>query len=77
MANIQISELSPLGTALFADNESLMGSIRDLTEDELKITGGSGKGSGSKKSGSKKSKSKKSKSKKSKKSGSCGCGYGC
>lgn len=79
---INIKDLAPVGASLFSDSESLMGNIRSLAEDELKISGGGGycgSGSGSGKSKSK-SKSKKSGSKKSG-SGSgcygCGCGYNC
>ncbi|MDJ0703178.1 MAG: hypothetical protein QNJ46_07860 [Leptolyngbyaceae cyanobacterium MO_188.B28] len=43
MANIKISNLKPAGSALFSDSESFMGSMRDVSEDELKITGGGGK----------------------------------
>jgi hypothetical protein len=75
MANISITDLQPAGSGLFADSESFIDSMRDLSENELKMTRG-GKGCGS---GSSKSKSSKSKSSKSKKSGSgsCGCGYDC
>ena len=55
MANIKISNLKPAGFALLSDSESFMGSMRDVSEDELKITGGYyryykkyGSGSGSK-----------------------------
>jgi hypothetical protein len=68
MASIKISEL--VGSALFSDSETFMDSMRDLTEKELKISGGHGYGtSKSKKSRSyskqsvSKSKSKKSRSK--------------
>jgi hypothetical protein len=76
MANISITDLQPAGSGLFADSESFIDSMRDLSENELKMTRG-GKGYGG--SGSSKSKSSKSKSSKSKSSGSgsCGCGYGC
>ncbi|MCG8364845.1 MAG: hypothetical protein MJA27_16140 [Pseudanabaenales cyanobacterium] len=40
MTNIKISNLKPAGSALFSDSESFMGCMRDLSEDELKITGG-------------------------------------
>ena len=66
MANISISDLHPAGSALFSDSESFMSFMKDLSEDELKITGGGGGGSG-KKSG------KKSGSKKSGKGSGCGC----
>jgi hypothetical protein len=66
MANISISNLQPAGSGLFNDSESFIGSMRDLSENELKMT-----------RGGKKSKSK-SKSKSSESgSGSCGCGYEC
>jgi hypothetical protein len=72
---ININDLSPLGASLLSDNESFLGNIRDLSAEELKISGGGGYsggyGSGSG-SGSSKSKSK-SKSG----SGSCGCGNHC
>jgi hypothetical protein len=74
MANIFINDLQSAGSGLFADAESFSDSIKDLSENELKMTVGGGKS---------KSKSK-SKSSKSSKSGSgsygyggCGCGYGC
>jgi hypothetical protein len=74
MANISITDLQPAGSGLFADSESFIDSMRDLSENELRMTRGGGS----------KSKSKsKSKSSKSSKSGSgsgyggCGCGYGC
>jgi hypothetical protein len=68
MANISITDLQPAGSGLFADSESFIDSMRDLSANELKMTRGGG-------SKSKKSKSKSSKSKGS--GGSCGCGYGC
>lgn len=43
MANISISDLNPAGSALFSDSEGFMDTIRDLSEDELKISGGHGK----------------------------------
>jgi hypothetical protein len=64
MARIEIGEIA--GAELFSSQDNFMDSMRDLSADELKITGGSGK-----------CKSKKSKSKKSKSKGSCGCGHGC
>lgn len=39
MANIQISELA--GSAFFSDSETYMDSMRELTKDELKMSGGS------------------------------------
>jgi hypothetical protein len=65
MANISITDLQPAGSGLFADSESFIDSMRDLSENELKMTRGGKKD--------------KSKSKKSYEtgSGSCGCGYGC
>jgi DNA-directed RNA polymerase specialized sigma54-like protein len=68
MANILISDLQPAGSGLFSDSESFITSMKDLSENELKMTLG-GKHS--------KSKSKSSKSKSSKSKSSCGCGYGC
>jgi hypothetical protein len=69
MANILISDLQPAGSGLFSDSESFITSMKDLSENELKMTLG-GKHS--------KSKSKsKSKSGSGSGSGSCGCGYGC
>jgi hypothetical protein len=67
MAHISIANLQPAGSGLFSDSESFIDSMRDLSENELKMT-----------RGGKKDKSK-SKSSKSKSSGSrsCGCGYGC
>jgi hypothetical protein len=70
MANILISDLQPAGSGLFSDSESFITSMKDLSENELKMTLGGG---GSKS----KSKSKSSKSKSKSGSGSCGCGYGC
>jgi hypothetical protein len=67
MANISISNLQTAGLGLFDDSESFINSMRDLSENELKMTrggGGSKAKSGKKKSGSKAK-------------GSCGCGYGC
>jgi hypothetical protein len=52
MAIVKISELA--GSALFSDSETFMDSMRDLTEDELKISGG-GRGKGTSKTGSPKS----------------------
>lgn len=74
MANISISDLQPAGSGLFANAETFVDSIRDLSENELKMTFGGGgygceKGSG----GSKKKSGFKYKSGK----GGCGCGYGC
>ncbi len=54
MSNIEISNLQPAGAALFLGSEDLTNSVRDLSEDELRIRGGSKKGY-SKKSYSKKS----------------------
>jgi hypothetical protein len=65
MANISITNLQPAGSGLFADSESFIDSIRDLSENELRMT-----------RGGKKSKSK-SKNSYGSGSGSCGCGYGC
>jgi hypothetical protein len=65
MANILISDLQPAGSGLFSDSESFISSMKDLSENELKMTLGGG---GSKKGSYKKS---------GKGSGSCGCGYGC
>lgn len=67
MARIELTELA--GADLFSSEENFMDSMRDLTADELKISGGSGKKCGSK--------SKKSKKSKSSKSGGCGCGGYC
>ncbi len=52
---ININDLSPLGASLLSDNESFLGNIRDLSAEELKISGGGGHSGGS---GSSKSKSK-------------------
>jgi hypothetical protein len=52
MANVELSSLQPAGAALFFGSEDLTHSMRDLTEEELKIRGGS---KGSSKSYSKKS----------------------
>jgi uncharacterized membrane protein len=65
MTRININTLHPAGTDLFNDSETFMTAVRDLSEDELRITGGGGGNS----SGSGKSKSKS-------KSGS-GSGSGC
>lgn len=43
MSNISISDLNPAGSALFSGSEGFMDTIRDLSEDELKISGGHGK----------------------------------
>jgi hypothetical protein len=58
VANISISNLQPSGLYLLADSETLIDSMKDLSENELKMT-----------FGGKKSKSKKSKSS----SSSCYC----
>jgi hypothetical protein len=71
---ININDLSPLGASLLSDNESFLGNIRDLSAEELKVSGGGGHGYGC---GSGSGKSKKSKKSKSSKSGSCGCGNYC
>jgi hypothetical protein len=42
MATIAISDLRPAGAGLFTDSESFLGSMRDLSEDELSIRGGGG-----------------------------------
>jgi hypothetical protein len=44
MASIKISELA--GSELFSDSETFMNSMRDLTENELKMSGGGGHGKG-------------------------------
>lgn len=62
MANISISNLQPAGLCLLTDSETLIDSMKDLSENELKMT-----------FGGKKSKSKKSKSSSSKSSSSCYC----
>jgi hypothetical protein len=49
MANISISNLQPVGLYLLTDSESLIDSMRDLSENELKMTFG-GKKPKSKKS---------------------------
>jgi hypothetical protein len=41
MANIELSNLQPAGAALFFDSKDLNNSVRDLSEDELRIRGGS------------------------------------
>jgi hypothetical protein len=41
MASIKISELA--GSELFSDSETFMDSMRDMTQDELKMRGGGGK----------------------------------
>jgi hypothetical protein len=51
MANISISNLQPAGLCLLTDSETLIDSMKDLSENELKMT-----------FGGKKSKSKHSKS---------------
>jgi hypothetical protein len=66
MANISIADLQPTGSGLFADSESFIDSIRELSENELKMT-----------RGGKKNKSKSKSKSKSSGSDSCGCGYGC
>jgi hypothetical protein len=44
MAKIEIGEIA--GSGFFASEENFMDSMRDLTADELKISGGSGHGKG-------------------------------
>ena len=39
---ININDISPLSESLLSDNESLLGNIRDLLAEELKISGGGG-----------------------------------
>ncbi len=73
MANISITDLQPAGSGLFADSESFIDSMRDLSENELRMT----RGGGSKSKKSKSSKSKSSKSGSGSGHGGCGCGYGC
>jgi hypothetical protein len=53
MANIEISNLQPAGAALLFGSEGSASFVRDLTEEELKIKGGS-KGKSYSKSYSKK-----------------------
>jgi hypothetical protein len=62
MASISITNLQPAGSGLLADSESFIDSMRDLSENELKLT-----------RGGKKDKSKA----KNHEQGSCGCGNGC
>jgi hypothetical protein len=57
MANISISNLQPVGLYLLTDSESLIDSMKDLSENKLKMTFGA----------------KKSKSKKSSNSSDCYC----
>ena len=68
MANILILDLQHMGSDLFVDSESFINSMRDLSENELKMTRGGG------------SKAKASKAKISKlnstKNASYDCGYG-
>ncbi len=71
---IDINNLKPLGGDLLSGSESIMGSLRVLSEEELSISGGGYYPyHGSKSSKSSKSKSSKSKSSKSKSSSG---GYG-
>jgi hypothetical protein len=72
MANIFINDLQSAGLGLFADAESFTDSIKDLSENELKVTFGGG----SKYKSKKKSKYK-SGSGYGSGHGGCGCGYGC
>jgi hypothetical protein len=44
MSNIEISNLQPAGAALLFSSEDLTNFIRDLSEDELRIRGGSKEG---------------------------------
>ncbi len=82
---INITDLSPLGASLLADNESFLDNVRDLSTEELKISGGGGYGGGYSNSGSGKGGSSRSygqgkgKGKGGSSSGKygCGCGYGC
>jgi hypothetical protein len=62
MASISITNLQPAGSGLFADSESFIDSMRDLSENELKMTRGGKKGKSKAKSYGE---------------GSCGCGNGC
>jgi hypothetical protein len=71
MANISITDLQPAGSGLFADSESFIDSMRDLSANELKMTRGGGSKKGSYKKSKKGSGSKKGSY------GSCGCGYHC
>jgi hypothetical protein len=78
MANILVSDLQPAGSGLFANSESFMSSMTDLSENELKTTLGGKKskyGSGSNKGSNKGSR--KGSNRGSGSHGSCGCGYGC
>ncbi|MGB8702537.1 MAG: hypothetical protein WCD18_24235 [Thermosynechococcaceae cyanobacterium] len=68
MANISITDLTPAGTGLFTNSESLIYAMHDLSENELRMTVGGG--------GSCSYKTKSSKSSKSSKSCSCGGGGG-
>jgi hypothetical protein len=70
MANISISALTPAGAALFAGSENFLGSIRELSDAELGVSGGGGKGCGG---GSGKGKSGKGSGKSGKGSGGGGC----
>ena len=47
MAEILVSDLQSIGSGLFADSESFVDSMQDLSENELKMTFG-GKHGGSK-----------------------------
>ncbi len=68
MAMIEISNLTPAGSALFADTESFLTELQ--ATDSRQIFGGGGGGGGSKKGSSKGSK-------KSSKGGYGSCGCGC
>jgi hypothetical protein len=69
IANIFISDLQAAGSGLFADSESFTDSIKDLSENELKVTFGGGS--------KKKSKYKSGSGGSGSGYGGCGCGYGC
>jgi hypothetical protein len=75
MANVLINDLMPVGSGFFADSETFIDSINDLSENELRMTFG-----GSKSKSKSKSKSSKSGSSRSFSSGCgfpCGHGYHC
>ena len=57
MAKILISDLPSVGLGLFSDSESFLGSMQDLSENELKMTLGGKKYDSKHKSKSSKSKS--------------------
>jgi hypothetical protein len=84
---ININDLDLSGASLFADNENFLGDLRELSSEELKLTGGGGnsghsghsRGSGGKghSGGGSGGKGHSGGGSGGKGSYSCGCGYHC